>query len=152
MPPLVVALLALVMVMPAHAQIHIDIGIHLPAPPQLVVVPEVRAVQYVPATSGNLFFYGGQYWAFVNSSWHVSAGYNGPWIIVAPRFVPRPILLVPVQYYHVPPGHWKQWHKNHPPRWGDEWGREWSEKRDWKGRDRDRDGDHDRGRGHGRGK
>ena len=140
----IVALLAFFLVAPAHAQVHVDIGIHLPAPPRLVVVPEVRAVQYAPAAPISMFFYGGQYWAFVNGGWRVSAGYDGPWIIVAPQFVPRPILLVPVNYYHVPPGHWKQWNKHQPPRWGNEWGREWSEKRGWKAQD-------DRGKGDGKG-
>ena len=146
---LIVALLAFVLVAPAHAQVHIDIGIHLPAPPRLVVVPEVRAVQYVPAAPANFFFYNGQYWVFVNGGWHVSAGYNGPWAAVAPQFVPRPVLLVPVHYYRVPPGHWKQWNKRHPPRWDNEWGREWAAKREWKERKQVRQDERDRGRGHG---
>ena len=152
---LIVALLAFAFAGPAHAQVHIDIGIHLPAPPRLVLVPEVRAVQYVPAAPANLFFYGGQYWAFVNNGWHVSAGYNGPWVVVAPVVVPRPLLLVPVHYYHVPPGHWKKWHKNTAPRWGDEWGQEWARKRAWKEHDHDRndrDDDRGKGKGHGHGK
>ncbi len=131
---IIVALLAFILVAPAHAQVHIDIGIQLPAPPQLIVVPEVRAVQYVPAGPANMFFYNGQYWAFANGGWHVSNGYNGPWIVVAPHFVPRPVLLVPVNYYRGAPGHWKQWDKRQPPRWSDEWGREWSDKREWKAR------------------
>ena len=40
----VLALLGVILVTPAHAQVHVDIGIQLPAPPQLVIVPEVRAV------------------------------------------------------------------------------------------------------------
>jgi len=142
---LIIALLAVVLVAPSEAQVQIDIGIHLPAPPQLVVVPEVRAVQYVPTAPANLFFYDGQYWAYVNGGWHVSARFNGPWIVISPVFVPRPILLVPVSYYRVPPGHWNQWHRKAPPRWGHEWGREWSAKREWKDRD-----DDDRGKGHGK--
>lgn len=120
---------------PAHAQVHVDIGIHLPAPPRLVLVPEVRTVRYVPAAPGNLFFYNGQYWAFANGGWYVSTGYNGPWLIVAPQYVPRPILLVPVRRYHVPPGHWKQWRREQPPHWDDEWGHDWAKKRGWKSRD-----------------
>src|SRR4029077_14300010 len=83
------------------------------APPRLVVVPQVPAVEYVPdpAAPGNLFLYGGQYWAFYVSGWCVSRGYSGPGVVVAPQSVPRPVLLVPVQYYHVPPGHWKQWER-----------------------------------------
>ncbi len=154
---LIVALLAFVLVAPAHAQVHVDIGIHLPAPPRLVVVPEVRAVQYVPAAPANIFFYNGQYWAFANGGWHVSSGYNGPWIVVAPHFVPRPVLLVPVNYYHVPPGHWKQWNKHQPPQWGNEWGREWSEKREWKAEQHERkeaekaEQEEERGKGQGKG-
>ena len=59
---IVVALLAVVMVTPVHAQVHVDIGIHFPAPPPLVVVPETPWVQYVPpvpAEPANLFFYNG---------------------------------------------------------------------------------------------
>lgn len=99
----IVGLLAIVLVAPAHAQVYVDIGIRFPAPPPLVVVPEVRGVQYVPAAPANVFFYGGQYWVFANGGWHVSTGYNGPWIVIAPQFVPRPVLLVPVTYYLVPP-------------------------------------------------
>jgi len=145
----VAAVLSLVAAAPAAAQVHIDIGIHLPAPPRLVVVPQVPAVQYVPAIQANLFFYNGQYWAFSNGGWYVSASHAGPWIVVAPQFVPRPVLLVPVQYYRVPPGHWKKWESKRAPRWHDEYGREWSEKRGWKDHDHD---DDDRGKGRGRGK
>jgi hypothetical protein len=146
---LILALLAFVLVAPAHAQVHVDIGIHLPAPPQLVIVPQVPQVRYVPAPAapGNLFFYNGQYWAFSGGGWYVGSGYNGPWLVVGPQFVPRPVLLVPVQYYHVPPGHWKQWERKNPPHWQEDWGREWADKRGWK----HDDGDDDRGKGHGKG-
>ena len=154
-------LFALVMVAPAVAQaqvqVHVDIGIRLPAPPRLIVVPQVPEVRYVaaPATPGNLFFYNGQYWVFASGGWYVSGGYNGPWVVVAPQFVPRPVLFVPVRYYHIPPGHWKKWAAERPPHWQEDWGREWAEKREWKERGRDRDDD-DRddhpGKGKGKGK
>ena len=60
------ALIALVFASPANAQVHVDIGIHLPAPPPLVVVPGVASVQYAPAAPANVFFYSGQYWVFAN--------------------------------------------------------------------------------------
>ena len=125
-----------------RAQVSIDIGIHLPAPPRLVIVPHMPAVQYEPTLPANLFVYGGQYWLFTPGGWHVSAGYNGPWLVVAPPIVPRPLLRVPVQYYRVPPGHWKPWPHHAPPRWGDEWGRPWAQQRGWK----DRGHDHHPGR------
>jgi hypothetical protein len=123
--------------------VHVDIGIHLPSPPQLVVIPEVPAVRYVPTAPANLFSYGNKYWAFVNGRWYRSAGYNGPWVVVPPTVVPRSVLLVPVNYYRVPPGHWKQWKKQRPPHWGSEWGPQWAQKRQWK----DRDDGHERGHG-----
>jgi hypothetical protein len=134
------ALIVLAFVGPAHAQVHVDIGIHLPAPPPLVVVPTVASVQYAPSAPGNFFFYGGQYWVFTGGGWHVSRGFNGPWILVAPQYVPRPVLLVPVRYYHVPPGHWKQWQGAAPPHWEHEWGHSWAEKRGWKERGNDNRG------------
>jgi hypothetical protein len=159
---LLIALAALPSVAQAQVQVHIDLGFNLPAPPKLVVVPQVPAVRYVPATttSGNLFYYDGQYWAFAYQGWYVSGGYSGPWVYVAPQFVPRPVLLVPVRYYHVPPGHWKKWERSHAPHWREDWGPEWADKRQWK-RDRDddrddhrnnhRDNHHGKGKGHGRG-
>jgi hypothetical protein len=125
---------------PADAQVHVEIGIHLPAPPPLVVVPRVPSVRYVPQASFNLFVYGGQYWAFVDGGWYVSAAHHGPWMVVAPQFVPRPLLLVPVRYYRARPSHWKQWHHQAPPRWDREWGREWADKREWRRHVRDDDG------------
>ncbi len=146
-----IGVLVLFMAGPAAAQVHVDIGIHLPAPPQLVVVPGVPAVHYAPAAPSNLFFYGGQYWVFNVGGWYVANGYNGPWILVAPQYVPRPVLFVPVRYYRVPPGHWKHWHPQGPPRWDHEWGHEWAQRRGWKHRGDD-DRDDGRGRGHGRGR
>ena|SRR5215831_10422224 len=143
---------------PVHAQVHVDIGIHFLAPPPLVVVPETPRVQYVPpaptvsADPANLFFYNGQYWAFVNGGWYVGPGYNGPWIVVAPQFVPRPILLVPTRYYHAAPGRWRQWEDRRPPRWHEEYGREWADKREWRGREREREDEQGEGRGRGHGR
>ena len=101
----IAAWLVLVLAGPVDAGVHVDIGIRLPAPPPLVVVPAVPVVQYAPSAPANVFFYGGQYWVFTNGGWYASAGYDGPWVVVAPQIVPRPLLVVPIRYYHVPPGH-----------------------------------------------
>src|SRR5258705_11941587 len=92
MSALIVALFVFALVAPAHAQVHVDIGIHLPAPPQLVIVPQVPEVRYVPAPAApvNLFLYGGQYWGFANGGWHVSRGHNGRWGVGGPKVGPRP--------------------------------------------------------------
>src|SRR5215470_10368424 len=42
--------LVCLIVAPVQAQVHVDIGIHFPAPPPLVVIPEAPQVQYVPPT------------------------------------------------------------------------------------------------------
>ena len=148
------ALSVVALATPVHAQIHVDIGFHFPGPPPLVVVPETPRVQYVPpvaaapADAADLFFYNGQYWAFANGGWFVGPGYNGPWIVVAPQFVPRPILLVPTRYYHAPPGHWRRWEARQPPRWHEEYGREWADKREWRGREHEREDEQGENRGH----
>ena len=56
--------------------------------------------------------------------------HDGPWAVIAPEFVPRPILAVPVRYYRVPPPEWKRWHREGPPRWEPAYGRRWEEHRE----------------------
>jgi hypothetical protein len=111
----------------AQAQVHIDV--HLPGPPGLVAVPVQPDVSYAPSVNANYFFYDGRYYVFTNGGWYVARGYNGPWAAVAPAYVPRPLLRVPVQYYHRPPGQWKRWQRAQAPRWERRWGERWVERR-----------------------
>jgi hypothetical protein len=112
----------------AHAGVSVNIGINLPAPPPIVAVPGTP-VMYAPSVDANYFAYGGQYYAFVGGAWYVSAAYGGPWAVVAPEFVPRPILAVPVRYYRVVPPGWRGWRREAPPHWEARWGRHWTERR-----------------------
>jgi len=112
----------------APAQVSVNIGINVPAPPHLVVVP-ASPVMYAPAVEANYFFYGGQYYVFTNGGWYVGPRHNGPWVVVAPEFIPRPILAVPVRYYRTPPPEWKHWRREGPPQWAPAWGRRWEEER-----------------------
>jgi len=114
---------------PVYAGVSVSIGIDLPGPPPLEPVPGT-AIMYAPATPANYFFYAGQYWVFVNGGWYASAGYNGPWVIVAPAYVPRPLLGVPVRFFRVPPRAWRRWQADAPPRWRPVWGRSWVEHRE----------------------
>lgn len=127
---------------PAQAQVHVNIGINLPGPPEWAVIPGLP-VYYAPAAPANVFQYNGQCYAFAEGGWYVGPGYNGPWIAVAPPYIPAPLLRVPVRYYHEPPGHWGDWHPERRPRWEHEYGREWDEHRrewrGWRGRDDERD-------------
>ena len=92
----------------------LSLGVNIGEPPRLVVVPGMP-VYYAPTVAYNYFFYGGRYYLFYNGGWYFSAFHNGPWTVVALQSVPQPILTVPVEYYRVPPGHWKS--KHGPPPW-----------------------------------
>lgn len=121
-----VALTVLGAAVPAsHAAVRVNIGINLVAPPALVTVPGTP-VAYAPSVAGNYFFYGGQYYVFAGNAWYASPRYNGPWLVLAPDFVPAPILTVPVRYYRTRPVAWRQWRYDAPPRWDPRWGRHWA--------------------------
>jgi hypothetical protein len=116
------------------ADVHVDVNIGvppppqivLPAPPQLVVVPG-SPVWVAPSVPYNFFYYDGLYYVSHDGHWFASVSAHGPWGFV--HHVPLPVLAVPVHYYQVPPGH----RKHHgPPPWA-----------------HDHDHDHDHGHGHG---
>jgi hypothetical protein len=111
----------------SQASVSVNIGINLPAPPHLVVVPGTP-VMYAPTIQANYFFYGGRYYVFTNGLWYVGPRYNGPWVVVAPAYVPPPILRVPVAYYRVPPPEWKHRRHGGPPPWAAHYGRRWEER------------------------
>ena len=132
---LIVLLLLLCAVSPAAAQVSIgiglpsiNIGINLPAFPELVVVPG-SPVYYAPRLEGNFFFYDGLFWAYQGDHWYASSWYNGPWALSAPEIVPVFILRVPVRYYRHPPAYFRGWQTSAPPHWGEHWGREWEQRR-----------------------
>ena len=126
---------------PVQAQVHVNIGINLPAPPQWVVVPGLP-VYYAPGAPADVFQYNGQCYVFADGGWYVGPGHRGPWIAVAPPYVPAPLLRVPVRYYHEPPGHWREWRHEEPPRWEHDYGHEWDKHREgWRGKKRGR-GEH----------
>ena len=119
----------------AHAQISvgiglpgINIGINMPAYPQLVPVPGYP-VYYAPRANLNYFFYDGLYWVYQGDNWYASSWYNGPWQLVGPESVPLWVLRVPVRYYRQPPGYFRGWRADAPPRWGEHWGRDWAARR-----------------------
>lgn len=129
---LLVASLLLASVIPARSQaqisVGVDIGIHFPVYPRLVQVPGYP-VYYDPRAETNYFFYDGAYWVFHADNWYVSSWYNGPWQIVGPEYVPLFVLRVPVRYYRRPPVYFQPWRHDHPPRWGERWGRDWEARR-----------------------
>jgi hypothetical protein len=107
-----------------QAQVSVNIGINLPAPPSFVIIPGMP-VAYAPALPANYFFYAGHYYVFTNGLWYTGPTFSGPWVVVASAYVPLPLLSVPVRYYKAPPPHWKGWRRGAPPRWDPAWGHEW---------------------------
>ena len=123
------------LVPPATAQVsigigtpNVSIGINLQTYPQLVPVPGYP-VYYAPQLRSNYFFYDGMYWIYQDDRWYASSWYNGPWGVVAPEVIPVFILRVPVRYYRRPPPYFRGWQPDAPPRWGQQWGNEWEQRR-----------------------
>ena len=120
---------------PATAQVGIgisvpgvSIGINMPLYPQFVRVPDYP-VYYAPQLQTNFFFYDGLYWVYQQDSWYSSSWYDGPWYAVAPQGVPLFVLRIPVRYYRNPPPYFRDWRPDAPPRWGEHWGNDWSQRR-----------------------
>ncbi len=110
----------------AQSDVRVNFGINLQAPPALVAVPDTQ-VMYAPSVSANYFFYGGEYYVYHNGGWYVSHRHSGPWRVLAPEFVPRPILTVPVRYYRHAPADWRHARREGPPPWAHHWGRRWDD-------------------------
>jgi len=86
-------------------------------------------VFYAPSVSANLFSYDREFFVFLGGVWYVGPGHNGPWAELPPQHVPRPILAVPVRYYHERPRGWAHWRHEAPPRWSPAWGHRWEKRR-----------------------
>ena len=95
----------------------LNLGINIGGPPQVEVVPGTP-VYRAPSVPYNYFVYQHRYYLFHEGTWFRAVHYNGPWTVIALERVPQPILVVPVNYYRVPPGHWKE--KHGPPPWAHE--------------------------------
>lgn len=120
-------------VAPANADVRVavNIGINVPAYPELVPIPGYP-VYYDPYASSNYFFYDGLYWVYLDDNWYSSSWYDGPWILTEPVYVPVFVLRVPVRYYRRPPVYFHGWVVDAPPRWGQHWGPSWeSRRRGW---------------------
>jgi hypothetical protein len=107
---------------------NVNIGVNVSTYPEFVLVPDYP-VYYAPQMEANYFFYDGLYWVYQNDNWYESSWYDGPWWIVDPNEVPLFVLRVPVRYYRAPPAYFVGWQYDAPPRWGDYWGRDWSQHR-----------------------
>jgi hypothetical protein len=140
------------------AEININVGINappppplaIPAPPPMFVIPGTY-IYFAPEVDVNIFFYQGHWYRPYRGHWYRSRVYDGKWVYVAPRRVPRVLLDLPPDFRRVPPGYrhipyrdvrknWKAWERE--KYWERHGGRDWHRDK-W---------EHDEGRGRGRGR
>lgn len=112
--PIVAALLVATSVaMPAPARSQVNVQVNIGQPPPVVVarpvlVPvQASPVYYAPSHGSDLFFYDGRYYTHHHDQWFYASRINSPWVAITIGKVPQHILMVPVGYYRVPPGHLK---------------------------------------------
>jgi hypothetical protein len=142
---------------PAFSEVNVNINVGPPpvlvqGPPELIVVPRTM-VYFAPAARADLFFYRGRWWTRHEGRWFRSSSYNGPWVVIGPRYVPVEIVRMPREYrtvyvreQRVPYGqlkkHWE--HREYERRTR---GGEWREGKEEK---RERKEERKENRGHGR--
>ncbi|MBI5014394.1 MAG: hypothetical protein HZB55_02740 [Deltaproteobacteria bacterium] len=88
-----------------RVSVNVNIGIPfpplvVPAEPSLVLIPGTP-VYFAPEVDVDLFFTSGYWWTRRDGRWLRARGYEGPWLGVGPRYVPRPVLCVPRTYRFV---------------------------------------------------
>ena len=66
--------------------------------PDVMVVPGGRGVYYVQDSDADLYRYGSNWYMNYNGDWYRSGSYNGPWVFVGYRSVPRDVYSVPTGY------------------------------------------------------
>jgi hypothetical protein len=101
--------------------------------PDIVVVPGTR-VYYVEDYDYDLYRYGSYWYYNYDGAWYRARRYNGPFVYVGYRSVPRAVAYVPVKYR-------KHWRDAHPR------GRAYGHYKDrddrgWKGKGHKRGGKH----------
>ena len=111
------------------AEVNVNIGIDvplpsvvIPAPPAVVLIPATY-VYFVPDVSVDIFFYHGYWYRPHHGHYYRATSYNGPWVTIAPRAVPRTIMYVPADFRGVPPGHQRIQHRDLMKNW-DTWEKE----------------------------
>jgi len=66
--------------------------------PDVVAVPGTRGVYYVQDSDTDIYRYGNNWYMNYNGDWYRAGSYNGPWIFVGYRSVPRDVYSVPSTY------------------------------------------------------
>jgi hypothetical protein len=104
---------------PAEVNVNVNIGtppVVVAEPAEVVLIPEF-GVYFVPDGDVDLFFHLGFWWSPRGDRWYRSRVWNGPWVVVERRIVPRKVVRVPRDYRvrygkvkRVPYGQWKKAH------------------------------------------
>lgn len=109
---------------PGFAGMDVSVNIGLPAvvvaePPEMVLVPDSQ-IYYAPSVEAELFFYRGSWYTRSGHRWYRGRSYKGPWVVAAPRSVPREFVRLPGNYRtvyvrgeRVPHGHLHKHWKHH---------------------------------------
>jgi len=66
--------------------------------PQVVEVPGTSGVYYVQDSDNDIYRYGNNWYMNYNGDWYRASSYNGPWVFVGYRSVPRDVYSVPSTY------------------------------------------------------
>ena len=132
---------------PARAQVAVDIHFDLPvALPRPVVVQP--GVQVVPEVREEVYVYNGWYYARRDGAWYRTRDHRRGWVVVpGPRVPPR--------LASIPPGHYRNWKREHEQEKAErkaEHRREKEARREEREeRHEERREEHDHGHGHGHG-
>ena len=84
----------------ANIDVHVNIGLPglvVAERPEVILVPGTR-VYFPPAVSAEIVFFDGFWWLRDGGRWHRSHHHRGPWAVVAPQYVPVPVLRLPRDY------------------------------------------------------
>jgi hypothetical protein len=124
----------------ALAEVKVNVGIKvpppppfmIPAPPPVVVIPRTY-VYAVPDIEVDILFYHGYWYRPHQGHWYRARSYNGPWVYLSPRSVPRPLIELPPDYHRVPHGYRRIPHGDLKKNWsGWERQRHWDRDREWR--------------------
>jgi hypothetical protein len=135
----------------SSAEVHVSIGIGLPAPqvvipapppvvvhepPPVVVIPGTY-VYFAPDVGVDIFFYHGYWYRPHHGHWYRARGYNGPWHNIKGGRVPHVVRNLPPDFRHYGRRHERIRHVDLQRNW-----KTWEQKKHW-----DRHGDRHEMRG-----
>jgi hypothetical protein len=116
-----------------------DSGFELNSSPRWVTVPDARGVYVLRndmRPNQDFFRHGNRYYVYSNGTWYRSTRWNGRYVIVRERDLPR-------VFWNVPRAHWRSYPTSWNNRRWDDRNRRWDD-RDNRRDDNDRRGDYNR--------